>query len=80
MVFAICVHSCAVLTRFRQTLALNVSLEPEVGEQNKEEGTIHPDEVEDHRELVITAVHEVILGSMERYQHKLDLLRRKMRN
>lgn len=67
MVFAVCVHSCAALTRFWQTLALHISLEPEVGEQHKEEGTVHPDEVDDHRELEVAAVHEVILGSMERY-------------
>lgn len=81
VVFAIGVDSCAVLTLFNvlfwQPLTLHVSLDPEVGEEHEEEGSVHPDEVEDHGELVVTAVHEVILGSMERYQDKLDLLGRR---
>lgn len=80
VVFAVGVDSCAVLTLlnvlFRQPLTLHVSLDPEVGEEHEEEGSIHPDEVEDHGELVVTAVHEVILGGVEGYQNKLDLLGR----
>lgn len=56
-----------------QPLAFHVGLVPEVGEEDEEEGAIHPDEVEDHRKLVITAGHEVILCSMEGHQHKLYL-------
>lgn len=58
---------------FWQPLTLHVSLDPEVGEEHEEEGAVHPDEVEDHGELVVTAVHEVILGSVERHQDKLGL-------
>lgn len=80
VVFAVGVDSRAVLTLlnvlFRQPLTLHVCLDPEVGEEHEEEGSIHPDEVNDHRELVVAAVHEVILGSMERYQDKLGLLGR----
>lgn len=80
MVFAVVVDSCAVRTLliflFRQPLTLHVSLDPEVREEHEEEGSVHPDEVEDHGELVVAAVHEVILGSVERYQDKLDLLGR----
>ncbi len=80
VVFAIGVDSCAILTLlivlFRQPLTLHVSLDPEVREEHEEEGSIHPDEVEDHGELVVAAVHEVILGSVERYQDKLGLLGR----
>lgn len=78
VVFAIGVDSCAVLTLlnvlFWQPLTLHVSLDPEVGEEHKEEGSIHPDEVDDNGELVIAGVHEVILGSVKRYEDKLDLL------
>lgn len=81
VVLAICVQwRCAVWTLlnvlFWQPLTLHISLDPEVGEEHEEEGAVHPDEVEDHRELVVAAVHEVILGGMKRYQHKLDLLGR----
>lgn len=58
-------------------LALHVSLDPEVGEEHEEEGSIHPDEVDDHGELVIAGVHEVILGSVKRHQDKLDLVGQK---
>lgn len=78
---AIRVHRCCAIwtlldVLFRQPLTLHISLDPEVGEENEEESAIHPDEVDDHGELVVTAVHEVILGSMKRYQDKLDLLGR----
>lgn len=71
------VHSCAVLRLagglLWQALTLHVSLDPEVGEEHKEEGSIHPDKVEDDGELVVTAVHEVILSGMDGHQDKLDL-------
>lgn len=56
-----------------QPLALDVGLVPEVGEEDEEEGAVHPDKVDDHRHLVITARHEVILCSMKGHQHKLHL-------
>lgn len=78
VVFAVRVDSCAVLTLlnllFWQPLTLHISLDPEIGEKHKEEGSIHPDEVDDQGELVVTAVHEVILSSVKRHQDKLDLL------
>lgn len=78
VVFAIAVHGCAVLALanvpFWQALTLHVSLHPEVGEEHKEEGSVHPDKVDDCGELVVTMVHEVILGCVKRHEHKLDLL------
>lgn len=56
-----------------QPLALDVGLVPEVGEEDEEEGAVHPDKVEDHRHLVITAGHKVILCSVKGHQHKLHL-------
>lgn len=80
VVFAVGVDGCAILTLlnvlFGQPFTLHISLDPEVGEEHEEEGSVYPDEVEDHGELVVAAVHEVILGSMERYQDKLGLLGR----
>lgn len=61
---------------FWQPLALHVSLDPEVGEEHEEEGSVHPDEVDEDGELVVAALHEVILGSVEGHQDKLDLLGR----
>lgn len=78
VVLAVAVDSCAVLWLLNgllwQPLTLHVSLDPEVGEEHEEEGSVHPDKVDDQGELVVTAVHEVILGCMKRYQDKLDLL------
>lgn len=59
-----------------QPLALYVSLVPEVGEEHKEEGAIHPDEVDEQGDLVVTALHEVILGGVKGHHHKLNLLDR----
>lgn len=77
VVLAIAIDSCAILTLlnvlFGQPLTLYVGLDPEVREEHEEEGSIHPDEVDDHGELVVAAVHEVILGSVKRYQDKLGL-------
>lgn len=56
-----------------QPLAFHIGLIPEIGEEDEEEGAIHPDEVKDHRHLVITASHEVILCSVKGHQHKLHL-------
>lgn len=78
VVFTVGVHSCAILTLlnvlFWQPLTLHISLDPEVGEEHKEEGSIQPHKVNDCWELVVTAVHEVILGNVKRYQDKLGLL------
>ena len=77
MVFAIGDDSCAVLALHNvflwQPLTLHISLDPEVGEEHEEEGSVHPDEVDDQGELVIAAGHEVILGGVKRYQDKLYL-------
>lgn len=68
-VFPVSINNCAILTilnvLFRQALTLHISLNPEVGEKHKKEGAIHPDEVNNYWELVVTTVHEVILGGME---------------
>lgn len=78
VVFAIRVHRCAVPTLLHvllwQPLTLHVSLDPEVGEQHEEEGSVHPDEVDNHGELVVAAVHEVILRGVKRHQDKLGQL------
>lgn len=59
-----------------QPLSLHVCLVPEVGEEHKEEGAIHPDEVDEQGDLVVTALHEVILGGVKGHHHKLNLLDR----
>lgn len=76
---AVGVRICAVLTLnvlLWQPLTLDVSLDPEVGEEDEKEGSVHPDEVDDHWELVVAAIHKVILGSMDRHQDELGLLER----
>lgn len=74
---SVCISGGAVLVLalvlLWQTFALHVSLDPEVGEEDEEEGSVHPDEVDDCWELVAAAVHEVILGGVEGYEDKLDL-------
>lgn len=69
VVFPVGVDRRAVLTLFnillRQPLTLHVSLDPEVGEENKEESSVHPDKVDDCGELVVATVHEVILGGVK---------------
>ena len=72
-VLAIAGHSrsigLAIVTLFAvqlwQPFAFNVGLVPEVGEQNKEEGAVHPNEVDEQRDLIVTALHKVILRDME---------------
>lgn len=80
VVLAIRVHCCAIRALlnvlFWQPFTLHVSLDPEVGEEHEEEGSVHPDEVDDHGELVVAAVHKVILSGMKRNQDKLGLLGR----
>lgn len=48
-----------------QPLTLHIGLVPEVGEEHEEERSIHPDEVEEQGDLIVTAFHEVPLGSMK---------------
>lgn len=86
VVLPVGVDGRAVLTLFNvllgQPLTLHVRLDPEVGEEHKEEGSVHPDKVDYGGELVVTAVHEVILSSVEWNQDKLDLsggIRRQVR-
>lgn len=77
VVFAVGVDSRAILTRraslFGQPLALHVSLDPEVREEHEEEGSINPDEVAKDGVLVVAAVQEIILGSVEGNKDELDL-------
>ena len=56
-----------------QPLAFGVRLIPEIGEEQEEDGAVHPDEGDDDRILVVTAGHEVVLGDVQRDQDKLDL-------
>lgn len=69
VVFPVGVDGRAVLTLFNillgQPLTLHVSLDPEVGEEHKEESSVHPDKVDDCGELVVATVHEVILGGVK---------------
>lgn len=78
VVFAVAVHGCSILALANvplwQALTLHVSLHPEVGEEHEEEGSVHPDKVDDCGELVVAVVHEVILGCVKRHEDKLDLL------
>lgn len=46
---------------------------PEIGEEHKEDGAVHPDKVDDDWVLVVTAGHEVVLGDVQRDQDELDL-------
>lgn len=50
---------------------------PEIGEQNEEDGAIHPDEVNNNWVLVVAAGQEVVLGDVQRDQDKLELGQRK---
>lgn len=57
---------CSILLKCPgQSLALGVGVIPEIGEQHKEDGAIHPDEVDNDWVLVATAGHEVVLGDMQ---------------
>lgn len=62
-----------------EPFAFGVGVIPEVGEQHEEDGTVHPDEVDDDWILVVTARHEVVLGDVQGDQDKLDLEWRKAR-
>lgn len=57
----------------RQPLALDVSLYPEVGEEEEEEDTVHPNEVDPNGNLVVTLFHEVVLADVNGDQDKLCL-------
>lgn len=59
--------------RGRQPLALDVGLYPEVGEEQEEEDTVDPNEVDPHGHLVVTLVHEVVLADVNGDQDKLRL-------
>lgn len=48
-----------------QPLPLGVGMIPEIGEQDEEDGAIHPDEVDDERVLVVAAGHEVVLADVQ---------------
>lgn len=70
--------SVAVLLRFSfaadgEPLAFDVSLDPEVGEQDEEQHAVNPDEVDKDGHLVFTVFHEVILRDVDGHHNKLSL-------
>lgn len=74
----LCAVSVAVLLGFvyladGESLALDVSLDPEVGEEDEEEHAIDPDKVDEYGHLVFTVFHEVILRDVDRHYDKLNL-------
>lgn len=56
-----------------QSFAFGIGLVPEVGEEDEEDGPINPDKVDEDRKLVLAAGHEVVLGDVDRDDHKLCL-------
>lgn len=80
-VFAIGHHSdvftdWAVLFRAfirRKPFALYVGLHPEVGEEDEEQDAVHPDQVDPHRNLVVTFLHEVVLADVNGDHDELHL-------
>lgn len=74
--------SAAILLGFvvaadREPLALDVSLDPEVGEEDEEQHAVHQDEVDEYGHLVFTVFHEVILRDVDRHHDKLRLWKQK---
>lgn len=61
------------ITAAREPLTLDVSLDPEVGEEDEEKHAIDPDKVDKDGHLVFTVFHEVILRDMDRHYDKLSL-------
>lgn len=61
----------------RRPVPLDVGLYPKMGEEEEEEGTVDPDEVDPQGNLVITLFHEVVLADVNRDQNKLGLYREK---
>lgn len=57
--------SSILLNGTGQPLPLGVRVIPEIGEQDEEDGAIHPDEVDDERVLVVAAGHEVVLADVQ---------------
>ena len=57
----------------RKPFALYVGLHPKVGEEEEEEDTIHPDQVDPKGNLVVTSLHEVVLADVNGDQNKLRL-------
>lgn len=57
----------------RKPVALNVSLHPEVGEEEEEEDAIHPDQMDPEWHLVVALLHEIILADVNGDQNKLGL-------
>lgn len=57
----------------REPLTLDVGLYPKVGEEEKEEDTVHPNEVDPEGNLVVTLFHEVVLADVNRDYNKLRL-------
>lgn len=48
-----------------QPFAFGVGMIPEIGEEHKEDGAVHPDEVDDDWVLVVTGGHEVVLRDVQ---------------
>lgn len=70
--------SIAILLGFvfatgRKPLALDISLDPEVGEENEEQHAVHPDEVDEYGHLVFAVFNEVILRDVDRHHDELSL-------
>lgn len=59
--------------RGREPLALDVGLYPKVGEEEEEEDTIDPNEVDPEGNLIVTLFHEVVLADVNGDYNKLRL-------
>lgn len=64
------------LARNRESIALDIGLEPEIGEKNEEEGTIDPNKMDENGDFVFTLFHEIVLRYVDRNQDELRLRRR----
>lgn len=62
-----------LLRQGREPLALDVGLYPKVGEEEKEEDTVYPNEVDPEGNLVVTLFHEVVLADVNGDYNKLRL-------
>lgn len=77
--------SVTVLLRFvlvadREPLAFNVSLDPEVREENEEDHAVDPDEVDKDGHLVFTVFHEVILRDVDGHHDELSLWKKPIKS
>lgn len=56
-----------------EPVALDVGLHPKVGEEEEEEDSVNPDEVNPQGNLVVALLHEVVLADMNGNQNELRL-------